>query len=114
VTESRLHVLHLVRYETPDTRRSRRGTRTTKVKKILVLRKRADSIHAVDRKPIAVDDAPASRPKPGRRRRNRKLCANVPRWRPNPAGPSTDARCTPVIARHGDPRSPRKEPKRDT
>ena len=37
VTESRLRVLHLVRYEIPDIRRSRRRTCTTKVEKILVL-----------------------------------------------------------------------------
>lgn len=41
VTESRLRVLHLVRDEIPDIRRSRRRTRTTKVEKILVLRKLA-------------------------------------------------------------------------
>jgi len=58
VTESRLRVLHLVRDEIPDIRRSRRRTRTTKVEKILVLSKQADSNHAVDREPIAVADAP--------------------------------------------------------
>jgi len=57
VTESRLRVLHLVRDEIPDIRRSRRRTRTTKIEKILVLRKRASSIHVVDREPIAVADA---------------------------------------------------------
>lgn len=66
-TESRLRVLHLVRDEIPDIRRSRRRTRTTKVERILVLKKRANSIHAVDREPIAVADAPAR--KPARRRR---------------------------------------------
>ncbi|MBM3323482.1 hypothetical protein FJY69_08410 [candidate division WOR-3 bacterium] len=65
VTESRLRVLQLVRDEIPDIRRSRRRTRTTKVEKLLVLRKRADSIHTVDREPLAVADAPA------RRRRSR-------------------------------------------
>ena len=48
MTESRLRVLHLVRDEIPDIRRSRRRTRTTKVEKILVLKKRASSIRAVD------------------------------------------------------------------
>jgi len=47
-------------------RRSRRRTRTTKVEKILVLRKRADSTHAVDREPVAVADAPKRRPARGR------------------------------------------------
>ena len=61
VTESRLRVLHLVRDEIPDIRRSRRRTRTTKVEKIMVLKKQVDSIHAVDREPIAVADAPPHR-----------------------------------------------------
>ena len=69
MTESLLAVLHLVRDEIPDIRRSRRRTRTTKVEKIMVLRKRADSIHAVDREPIAVADAPALRPARSRRTR---------------------------------------------
>ena len=51
VTESRLRVLQLVRGEIPDIRRSRRRTRTTKLEKILVLRKRADSTRTVDREP---------------------------------------------------------------
>ena len=61
VTESRLRVLQLVRDEIPDIRRSRRRTRTAKVEKILVLKKRADSIHVVDREPITVADAPRRR-----------------------------------------------------
>ncbi|MCX6841247.1 MAG: hypothetical protein NTX53_03035 [candidate division WOR-3 bacterium] len=72
VTQSRLRVLHLVRDEIPDIRRSRRRTRTTKVEKILVLKKRADSIHTVDREPIAVADARASRPNTALKRQSRK------------------------------------------
>jgi Mg2+ and Co2+ transporter CorA len=68
VTESRLHVLHLVRDEIPDIRRSRRRTRTTKVEKIMVLRKRDDSIHTVDEESAAVCDRPARKPKPASRR----------------------------------------------
>jgi hypothetical protein len=66
-TESRLRVLHLVRDEIPDIRRSRRRTHTTKIEKILVLKKRADSVHTVDRDPIAVADAPKLRPDSGHR-----------------------------------------------
>jgi hypothetical protein len=62
MTESRLRVLHLVRDEIPDIHRSRRRTRTTRIEKILVLKKRASSIHTVDREPIAVADAPKHRP----------------------------------------------------
>ena len=72
VTESRLRVLHFVRDEMPDIRRSRRRTRTTKIEKILVLKKRANSIHTVDREPIAVADAPA-REHSRRRRTSRGL-----------------------------------------
>ena len=70
MTESHLRVLHLVRDDIPDIRRSRRRTSTTKVEKILVLKKRADSSHAVDREPIAVADAPAR--KTTHRRRTRR------------------------------------------
>jgi hypothetical protein len=69
VTESRLRVLHLVRDEIPDIRRSRRRTRTTKVEKILVLSKRVDSVNANDGEPIAVADAPARKPAHSRRSR---------------------------------------------
>jgi len=69
VTDSRLRVLHLVRDEIPDIRRSRRCTRTTKVEKILVLKKRADSTQTVDREPIAVADAPTRKPAHIRRAR---------------------------------------------
>ena len=62
VTESHLRVLHLIRDEIPDIRRSRRRTRTTKVEKILVLKKRADSSQADEREPVAVADAPKRRP----------------------------------------------------
>ena len=72
VTESRLRVLQLVRDEIPDIRRSRRRTGTTKVERILVLKKRAGPIHAVDREPIAVADAPIRKPV-HRRRASRGL-----------------------------------------
>ena len=72
VTESRLRVLHLVRDEIPDIRRSRRRTRTTKVEKILVLKKRAESIYTVDEEPVAVFDRPASKTKRTGKRRSRK------------------------------------------
>jgi hypothetical protein len=65
VTESRLRILQFVRDEIPDIRRSRRRTCTTEVEKILVLKKR-DSTHTVDREPIAVADAPKRRLVPRR------------------------------------------------
>lgn len=72
VTESRLRVLHLVRDEIPDIRRSRRRTCTTKVEKILVLKKRAGSIQTVDTEPIAVADATSGRLRSVRRRTSHK------------------------------------------
>lgn len=51
-------------------RRCRRRTRTTKVEKILVLRKRADSIHTVDEEPVAVYDRQPRKPRPACRRRS--------------------------------------------
>jgi len=61
VTESRLAVSGLVRDEIPDIRRSRRRTSTTKVEKILALRKRADSLRAARTEPVAVADKPRRR-----------------------------------------------------
>ena len=66
VTESRLRVLHLVRDEIPDIRRSRRRTSTTKVEKILVLQKVAASREAADFDTVMVSD------KPAHKRRSRK------------------------------------------
>ena len=67
MTESRLRVLQLVRDEIPNIRRSRRRTRTTKIEEILVLKKRADTIRAVEGEPIAVADALARKLTRGRR-----------------------------------------------
>jgi hypothetical protein len=66
VTESRLRILHPVLLPPSSVLHPRfhprRRTRTTKVEKILAPKKRADSIHAVDREPIAVADAPQRKP----------------------------------------------------
>jgi len=52
-------------------RGSRRRTRTTKVEKILVLKKQADSLHTVNDGPVAVCDLRARKPKPANTRDRR-------------------------------------------